>query len=161
MRLYQDILYFQYLFLGTNSALNLSNRNTAKDEAMNPTAYLTISSWWKYGNSLSQLRNSWRISNSFEILSESLSNDRIFLMNLVGFMKRYIQREDDCKRICFDTPDYCASIHWLTNCLHQHLYLALKYQLRSRRFYPPPERVLPVIWKTYGTRDLVGKWWCD
>ena len=46
------------------------------------------------------------------------------------------------------TPQIIACplhFHLLTNCLRQHLYRVLKYQLQSRRSYPPPEQVLPVI----------------
>ena len=50
------------------------------------------------------------MSNSFEILSESLSNDRIFLINLSRIYDEKNRRDNEYKRNCFDSPDYCVSI---------------------------------------------------
>jgi len=66
---------------GKRSPRILSHAITVTADAKIPAAYLTMSSWWKYGNSSSHLLRSARISNSFDILSLSLSNDRKLRIN--------------------------------------------------------------------------------
>lgn len=78
------------LFEEENNAFIWPNAVTATADARNPAAYLTIISWWKKGNSRSQLRSSARISSSFDILSLSLSNDLKLRQNLICSDVSYI-----------------------------------------------------------------------
>ena len=78
------------LFEEENNAFIWPNAVTATADARNPAAYLTIISWWKKGNSRSQLRSSALISSSFVILSLSLSNDLKLRQNLICSDVSYI-----------------------------------------------------------------------
>ena len=87
-RLYHRTLSIVYssqcYLLFENNDLSWLQAVTATADATNPAKYLTISSWWKKGNSLSQFRSSARISSSLDILSLSLSKDLTLRQNLWG-----------------------------------------------------------------------------
>ena len=79
-----SIIPFYLFFVLENNDLRCPQAATAIADAKNPAKYRMINSWWKNGNSLSQFRNSARMSNSLEILSLSLSRDRTLRQNLFG-----------------------------------------------------------------------------
>lgn len=84
-----------YLLLLENNDRSCPHAATATADAKNPAAYLTISSWWKKGNSLSQFRSSARISSSLDILSLSRSSDLTLRQNLRCM--KYILYDALCK----------------------------------------------------------------
>jgi len=129
-------------FVLENNDLSCPHAATATADAKNPAKYRIINSWWKYGNSLSQFRKSARISNSLDILSLSLSRDRILRQNL--FDGRQGMWIEELVHPCYiiEMPATKGERCNLTSCLHPPLDQGPIHLLRLQWSY---QQSLPVL----------------